>query len=156
MLQTMKQSPGNVLGYRLSGDIAKADTGTFGPVVAALVKHYGSVDPLPDVTDLHWEKASALPSDIKLGQKFSGKIDKLAMVSDTKWLKKLAKLAAPFGAKEFRTFESANCAWDWLKGKRSGGLVRRLAVRQAGLRRPRSFPWGGLGEQVCGSTARLG
>jgi len=116
MLQTIEQSSGNVLGYRLSGDITKADTGTFGPVVAALVKQYGSVDLLLDVTDLHWEKASALSSDIKLGQEFNGKIDKMAMVSDTKWLKQLAKLAAPFGAKEFKTFESADDAWDWVKG----------------------------------------
>ena len=57
-----------------------------------------------------------MSSDIKLGQEFNGKIDKMAMVSDTKWLKQLAKLAAPFGAKEFKTFESANDAWDWLKG----------------------------------------
>jgi len=110
MLQTMEQSSGKVLGYRLSGDITKADTGTFGPVVAALVKQYGSVDLLLDVTDLHWEKASALSSDIKLGQELGGKIDEMAMVSDAKWLKQLAKLAAPFDAKEFKSFENADDA----------------------------------------------
>ena len=115
MLQTMEQSSGRALGYKLSGDITKADIGTLGPVVASLVGQYGSVDLLLDVTDLHWEKAGALSSDIKLGQEFSGKISKMAMVSDTKWLKQLAKLAAPFDAKEFKTFESADDAWDWVK-----------------------------------------
>ena len=68
VLQTMEQSSGNALGYKLNGDITKADTGTFGPVVESLVKQYGSVNLVLDIADLHWEKASALSSDIDLGQ----------------------------------------------------------------------------------------
>ena len=116
MLQTMEQSSGNALGYKLSGKITTADIGTFGPVAQSLIQSYGSMDLLLDITDLHWEKVSALSSDVKLVKGLSGKIDKLAMVADTKWSKELGKLVAPFDAKEFKTFDGANDAWDWVKG----------------------------------------
>ena len=111
----MDRSSGNTLGYRMSGDVTKADYETLDPAVDAAVKEYGSVNLLLDLSDFHWEKASAWSSDIKFGQTYKDKIDKMAMVSHASWAKHLAKLAEPFYAKEIKYFENVDDAWDWLK-----------------------------------------
>jgi len=59
MLETMDKSLGNVLGFRMVGDVTKADYETLDPAVAAPVKQYGSVNLLFDLTQFHWEKATA-------------------------------------------------------------------------------------------------
>jgi hypothetical protein len=115
MLQTMEQSSGRALGYRLSGNVTKADYATFSPAVEAVVEQYGSVDLLLDVSEIHWEKPSAWSSDIEFGQEFKGKIGKMAAVSHSKWAKQMAKLTEPFDPKETKTFESLDDAWDWVK-----------------------------------------
>ena len=115
MLQTMDQSSGSALGYKLSDKVTKADIGTFGPVAEALVTKYGGIDLLLDITDLHWEKLDALSSDLDLVQELKGKVVKMALVVDPKWSKELSKLATSLGAKEFKTFASVDDAWDWMK-----------------------------------------
>ena len=115
MLEKMGKSSGNVLGFKVVGDVTKADYETLDPVVAAAVKHYGSVNLLFDLTQFHWEKATAWGSDLDFGHTYKDKIDKLAMVSHATWVKHLAKLAEPFYAKEIKTFETDDDAWDWLK-----------------------------------------
>ena len=115
MLETMDKSSGNVLGFRMIGDVTKADYETLDPAVEAAVKQYGSVNLLFDLTHFHWEKATAWGSDLDFGHTYKDKIDKMAMVSLAKWVKHLAKLAEPFYAKEIRAFRSVDDAWDWLK-----------------------------------------
>ena len=115
MLETMEKSSGNVLGFRMVGDVTKADYATLDPAVEAAVKQYGSVNLLFDLTQFHWEKATAWGSDLDFGHIYKDKIDKMAMVSHAKWAKHLAKLAEPFYAKEIKAFETDDDAWDWLK-----------------------------------------
>ena len=55
----MEKSSGNVIGYKISGDMTKADYATLDPAVAAAVKEYGSINLLFDMTDFHWEKMAA-------------------------------------------------------------------------------------------------
>jgi len=115
MLETMDESSGNILGFKMIGDVTKVDYKTLDPAVEAAVKQYGSVNLLFDLTDFHWEKATAWGSDLDFGHTYKDKIDKMAMVSHAKWVKHLAKLAEPFYAKEIKTFETDDDAWDWLK-----------------------------------------
>lgn len=114
MLETMEESSGNVLGFKMIGDITKADYETLGPAVEAAVTQYGSVNLLLDLTQFHWEKATAWGSDLDFGHTYKDKIDKMAMVSHAKWVKHLARLAEPFYAREIQTFESVDDA-DWLE-----------------------------------------
>lgn len=115
MLETMEKSSGNVIGFKMIGDVTKTDYATLDPAVEAAVEKYGSVNLLLDLTQFHWEKATAWASDIEFGHTYKDKIDKMAMVSHAKWVKHLAKLAEPFYAKEIRTFESDDDAWEWLQ-----------------------------------------
>ena len=115
MLETMEKSSGNVLGYKVSGEMTKEDYATLDPAVGAAIKEYGSVCLLIDLTDFTWEKVDAWTSDLGFGKTYKDKIDKMALVGNAKWEKYLAKVAQPFYAKQIKYFESDDDAWDWLK-----------------------------------------
>ncbi len=114
MLETMEKSSGNVIGYKISGDVTKEDYATLDPAVAAAVKEYGSINLLLDMTDFHWEKVSAWSADFGFGKKYKDSIDKMALVGNKKWEKAMAKAAQPFYAKAIKYFETDDDAWDWL------------------------------------------
>ena len=114
MLCTMDRSTDTVLCYRLSGDVTKADYQTLNPAVAAAIKANGSISLLFDLTDLHWEKASAWGSDLGFGKQFGDSVEKMAIVGDKGWEKHLTKLADPFYAKEAKYFDTTDDAWSWL------------------------------------------
>ena len=114
MLETMEKSSGNVLGYKVSGEMTKEDYATLDPAVDAAIKEYGSVCLLIDLSDFTWEKVDAWASDLNFGKKYKDKIDKMALVGNQKWEKAMAKAAQGLYAKEIQYFESDNYAWDWL------------------------------------------
>lgn len=114
MLETMDKSSGNVVGYKVVGDMTKEDYATLDPAVDSVVGQYGSINLLFDLTDFKWEKINAWSTDLDFGKKYKDKIDKMALVGSQRWVKAMAKAAQPFYAKEIQYFESDNDAWDWL------------------------------------------
>jgi hypothetical protein len=118
MIQKLDQSSGNVLGYKISGTVSKSDYQELVPAVESLVQQEGSIRLLLDLTDLKGEKVSAWGADLKFGRDYRKKIDKLAVVGDSKLEKWIAKLSEPFFAKESNFFHSENSedAWTWLRG----------------------------------------
>jgi len=116
MLCTMDRSTDAVLGYKMSGDVTKADYQTLTPAVASAIKANGTISLLFDLTDLHWEKASAWGSDLDFGKQFGDSVEKMAIVGDKGWEKHVAKLAQPYYAKEAKYFDTDDDAWSWLTG----------------------------------------
>lgn len=55
-------------------------------------------------------------ADLCFGHEFHDKIDKLAIVGNRKWEKRLAHVCSPFYARESQYFESVNDAFDWIGG----------------------------------------
>jgi hypothetical protein len=78
----MEHSTDKILGYRVSGDMTKADYQTLTPAVAAAIEAHGSVSVLLDLTGFHWEKVSGWGADLHFGRQFHDKIDKMAIVGD--------------------------------------------------------------------------
>lgn len=117
MIEKLEQSSGDVLGYKISGTVTKADYGVMVPEVEALVEQEGSINMLLDMTDFKWEKVSAWGSDFKFGREFRKKIEKMAIVGDKTWEKWLTKVADPFYAMEAEYFpaEDSDAAWQWLR-----------------------------------------
>jgi len=116
VIETMERSTVKILGYRISGDMTKADYQTLTPAVAAAIEAHGSVSLLLDLTEFHWEKVSAWGADLHFGKQFHDKIDKMAIVGDKKWERHLAHLAQPYYAREAKFFETDDDAWIWLGG----------------------------------------
>jgi hypothetical protein len=116
MLSTMERSTDKILGYTISGDLTKADYQTLAPVLSSVIEAQGSVSVLFDLTGFKREKLTALGSDVNFGQQFQGKIDKMALVGDSKWESHLTKLVQPYDAKDAKFFETDDDAWTWLTG----------------------------------------
>jgi hypothetical protein len=115
MLSTMERSTEKVLGYKISGDMTKADLQTLVPALASAAEAQGSVSVLFDLTGFDREKLTALSSDVDFGRQLQGKIDKMALVGNKKWEHYLTKLAAPLDANDSKFFETDNDAWSWLQ-----------------------------------------
>ena len=119
MLEKMSESAGNVVGYRVSGHVTKEDYATLMPEVQALVDREGSIRLLLDLENFQWEEVSAWGADLKFGQTYRHKIDKLAIVGDKRWQHLIANLADPFYARESKFFHMTDraAAWEWLHTK---------------------------------------
>jgi hypothetical protein len=115
-ISVLDRSTGRTLGFKVSGDVTKADYEVLTPAVAAAVDQHGTVNVLLDLTDFHWEKIGAWGADIHFGHECHDKIDRMAIVGNRNWEKHLASLASPFYAEDSRYFEDDADAWAWLAG----------------------------------------
>lgn len=116
MIEKLTQSSENVLGFKASGDITRADYQTMVPAVEAALQAHDTVHILLDLTDFTWEKPEAWGADMKFGHDFHKKISKMAIVGDKKWEEWLTKVAAPFYAVEAKFYhpDEIDNAWGWL------------------------------------------
>jgi hypothetical protein len=116
MIEKLKRSSGNTIGFKISGTVTKDDYAIMLPAVEALVERGGDINLLLDLSEFHWEKISAWGADIGFGTTYRKKIDKMAIVGDKKWQKWLSSLADPFYAREAEYFHTADAeaAWAWL------------------------------------------
>jgi hypothetical protein len=103
-----------VLGFRVSGDVTKADYDVLTSAVESAVEAHGSVRVLLDLTDLHSEKAEAWGADLHFGRELHDEIERMAIVGDRTWQRWLTHLARPFYAKDAQFFENQPDAWAWL------------------------------------------
>ena len=117
MIEKLSQSSDDVLGFKASGDITKADYETMVPAVEAALKAHETVHILFDLTEFKWEKAEAWGADMKFGHDYHKKISKLAIVGDKKWEEWLTKVAGTFYAVEAKFYNSddIDSAWAWLR-----------------------------------------
>ncbi|MBM7074163.1 STAS/SEC14 domain-containing protein [Shewanella sp. 202IG2-18] len=74
-----------------------------------------SIDVLLDASQLEGWELRAAWDDVRIGIKYAGKINKIAIVTHKKWLEVSSKIANWFTASEIETFESESSAIDWLK-----------------------------------------
>lgn len=104
----------DALGFAVSGDVTKDDYDVLTPAVARSVEESGTTRLLLDLTDFRWEKVSAWGADLRFSHEFHDTIAKLAIVGDRKWEEYLARVCAPFYARQARYFDSTVEAWAWL------------------------------------------
>lgn len=115
MIEQLEESGGNVLGFRVSGDVGRADYDLLVPAVLDAVKAHGSVRLVLDMSDFRWEKAEAWSADLSFGRTFHDEIAKLAVVGRGTLGKVVTVLARPFYAREARHFEELGAAWEWAR-----------------------------------------
>lgn len=117
MLEKLKQSSGNILGYRAIGKITKEDYTTLNADVQVLLKQADSLCLLLDLEAFEGESFKAWGADFKFGHDFRKKIDKMAIVGNKKWQERMTSLIDPFYAREAEFFpiDQRDAAWDWLQ-----------------------------------------
>ena len=84
-IQLNEENGGRILVVHVSGKLAKADYDHFVPEFERLVRQYGKLQLLFDMTGFHGWEAGALWEDIKFDMKHFAHIERLAMVGEKKW-----------------------------------------------------------------------
>jgi SpoIIAA-like len=115
VIEKLSRSHDSVLGFRVSGDVMRADYDVLFPATEEVVDTAGAVRMLLDLRELRWEKAEAWGADLKFGREFRHAIQRMALVGDHAWEKWMARIAEPIGyAEEIRYFTDDEEAWVWL------------------------------------------
>ena len=117
MITKMSESKGNVLGFKLIGDITKEDYKILVLEVQKLVEKEGSISLLSDMTQFKWVDIDAWGADFNFSRTYRNKINKMAVVGDKTWEKWLTNLVELFLSIEAKFFDPIDieAAWKWLK-----------------------------------------
>ena len=115
-IQLIEENDGKVLAVFVSGKLEKADYEHFVPEFERLVKQYGKLSVLFDMTGFHGWDAGALWEDIKFDVQHFSDIDRLAMIGEQKWEEGMATFCKPFTKATIRYFDHADItdARKWL------------------------------------------
>ena len=116
MIETLPRSPGNVLGFKLSGKLHDEDYKHFVPAVdAAIAKHPDDVRILAQFHDFHGWDLKALWDDIKFSTTHCSKVKRIALVGEKKWEEWMAKVCKPFTMASIKYFDAGEIeqAWKW-------------------------------------------
>ncbi len=119
MIEKLSRSSGNVLGFKMSEKLHDEDYKTFVPIVDAAVAEHGKVRLLAWLHDFHGWDLHALWDDIKFATTHCTKVDRIAMIGETRWQEWMAKVCKPFTMAQIKYFDAADVdsAWTWLEEK---------------------------------------
>jgi len=106
----------NLIEVKVSGKLVKEDYETFVPEFERLIKRFGKIRILFEMTDFHGWSVAAMWEDMKFDLKHFKDIDRLAMVGDKKWEKGMSVFCKPFTTATIRYFDQADRsqALQWL------------------------------------------
>jgi len=120
MIEQLDRSSGSVVGFKMSGKLHDEDYKHFVPLVDAAIAEQGKVRMLAWFHDFHGWDAHALWDDTKFATTHCGKIQKIALVGESKWEEWMAKVCKPFTMAEIKYFDASqiDTAWKWLEESR--------------------------------------
>jgi stage II sporulation SpoAA-like protein len=98
---------GKVVEVQATGKLTAEDYYRFIPVMEGLMQKHGTIRASFQMTDFHGWEAGALWEDIKFDFKHFSHIDRLALISDKKWERGVAKFCWPFTRAKVRYFDHA-------------------------------------------------
>ena len=116
-IQFKNENGGKTFVIHVSGKLLKADYEHFVPEFERLVRLYGKMRLLFDMTDFHGWEASAAWEDFKFGVAHFADIERLAMVGEKKWQQGMAAFFKPFTKAKIRYFDHSDIASarEWLE-----------------------------------------
>jgi hypothetical protein len=116
MIEKIGETEGKVVGFKIIGNVTKADYEIMIPEIDAIIKKEESVSVLLDIRQLKGEDVDALGNHFKMFRDYHKKIDKIAVIGDKSWEEWMTKLAEGVYPKS-KFFHSADVdsAWKWLK-----------------------------------------
>jgi hypothetical protein len=117
MIQQLDTGSEKVLGFKLSGKLHDEDYKTFVPLVDHAIQKDGKVRVLAQFEDFHGWDMHALWDDIKFSTTHCTKIERIALVGESKWEEWMAKVCKPFTLAKIQYFDKADLgkAKAWLQ-----------------------------------------
>tara|TARA_R110002020_G_scaffold143924_5_gene316764 strand:+ start:4550 stop:4897 length:348 start_codon:yes stop_codon:yes gene_type:complete len=112
---TTLETPKEILGFEITGKLKKEDYNKLEPLMDKQQKEFGSLKLLAVYDEFEWPTTEALKEDLKSYFKYD--INKLAIVSKTKWLREATDSIPELMPKKIQSkgFESKEKAIDWLQ-----------------------------------------
>ncbi len=116
MFVKIKKSKGNVLGYNVKGVVSHSDYEKLVPEVEAVVKKHGNVRFYIDISGFEEATLQAMIDDMKMGFKFYGDMERIAVVGNQKMIELMAKVGDLLMKADLRYFDTSEMdeAWAWI------------------------------------------
>ena len=116
MIETLTQSSGKTLGFKMSGKLHDEDYKHFVPLVETAINTQGKIRLLAHFEDFHGWDLHALWDDTKFATLHCADVERIALVGDKQWEKWMAAVCKPFTMAKIRYFDvkETESAWNWL------------------------------------------
>ena len=124
MIQLLEESEGNLVAFRISGNVNKNDYSVMLPVLEERIRQHGKVRVYAELMDVEAYSLRALYEDIKFDIKHASDFSKIALVGDSDWISWVATAARPFttAAIKYFDFRQREAAWAWIhEGQQPSG-----------------------------------
>jgi hypothetical protein len=117
MIEQLQTGSPRIVGFKLSGKLHDADYKTFVPAIDGALAKEGKLRLLAQFYDFHGWDLHALWDDIKFSTTHCTKLERIALVGETKWEEWMAKVCKPFTMATIKFFDVAQIsdAWRWLQ-----------------------------------------
>jgi hypothetical protein len=100
-----EQNDGKFVEVQISGKIKKADYKQFVPEIDRLVREHGKIRMLLEMSDLRGWDLGAFWEDIKFDVKHFSDIERISLVGEKKWHRRISRFFRPFTRAKIRYFD---------------------------------------------------
>lgn len=117
MYTVLPESEGNVVGFKVVGDLDSKDYGQMFDMVDELIKKHGKIRILADLREYkaqyYLDAIMAFPKRLK----YLNTVEKKAVVTDEHWIYTIASFTTPFFRPQVKLFHSneIDTAWEWVR-----------------------------------------
>jgi hypothetical protein len=119
MFEFLPESTDTCIGFKISGEVTKADYDALLPKLDETIAAHGKINLLVLVEDFDFKGLDAAKADFNFGTHQYRQVEKAAIVSDKKWLEWSIKVMDLFTRRTVeKTFEPEQLeeAWSWIFG----------------------------------------
>lgn len=118
MVEVLEKCCGKVLGFKVKGRFTKEDLDRVEPMFLNIIKEYGHVSFLIDITEFNKVSVSELFNDIKLAIDHKKDIKRISIVGNKFWHTILASASGSiFRGQRYFDKSQMDYAWGWIMEK---------------------------------------
>lgn len=116
MLQLLEESRGDLVAFRISGNVDKNDYNVMLPVLEEKIKQHGKIRVYAEVQDVEAYSLRALYDEVKFDVTHAANFSRAAIVGDSDWIDWLTVMAQPFTTANIKYFDFSQreAAWEWI------------------------------------------
>ncbi len=105
MFEILDSTKKNVIALKVDDKVKKEDYEKIIPVLDTMIREYGKIRCLAEVSEMSSVEPAAFWKDLKFSLKHADKFEKVAVVGAKSFINALSKLSSPFTSAEVKTFD---------------------------------------------------
>ncbi len=119
MIEVLPESENDTLAVVISGELTPEDYDKLEPELSLRAERERSFDVIVELNEVEGLELEAIKDELDFAQRYSENIDRLAVVSDSTWWRRITGLLSTpmeeFLGVETSQFDDRVDAWKWLK-----------------------------------------